>query len=106
MKLGLKKNDQVKVIAGKDKGKTGKVLNVIREKERVIVEKINFVKRHSRASQKTGKGGIIEKEAPLHASNLMLICSKCGKTTRIGHQELDDGKRVRICRKCNEQVDA
>ncbi len=106
MKLGLKKNDQVKVIAGKDKGKTGKVLNVIREKDRVIVEKVNFVKRHSRGGQKTGKGGIIEKEAALHASNLMLVCSKCGQVTRIGHKELDDGKRVRICRKCNEQVDA
>ncbi|MGV8079359.1 MAG: 50S ribosomal protein L24 [Syntrophales bacterium] len=101
----LKKGDIVKVIAGKEKGKTGKVLKTLGEKKRVVVEKVNVVKRHKRPDAK-GKGGILEKESSIHASNVMLLCSKCNTGVRIGHQVLEDGKKVRICRKCQEILDA
>jgi len=104
-KLAIKKNDQVVVIAGKDKGKSGRVLRVIPEKGRVLVERVNIIKRHTKASQKTGKGGILEKEAPLAISNVMLVCSKCNKPARIGHKELEDGSRARVCRRCDELID-
>jgi large subunit ribosomal protein L24 len=98
----IKKNDKVIVLAGKEQGKIGSVLKVEIEKGRAIVEKINVIKRHSRAGSKTPKGGIIEKEAPIHISNLMLICNKCAEPTRIGKQILEDGSRVRVCKKCGE----
>jgi len=97
----LKKGDMVKVLAGKDKGKTGKILKTIPEKDRVIVEKINIVKKHKRPDQKT-KGGIIEKEGPLYVSKVALFCSKCNAGVRIRSKVLEDGKKVRICSKCNE----
>jgi large subunit ribosomal protein L24 len=101
----IKKNDTVKVIAGKDKGKSGKVLRLIPKKDRVIVEKINMVKRHMKPSQQTRQGGILEKESPIHVSNLMLICSKCTDPTRVGYKVLDDDRKVRYCKKCEEVID-
>lgn len=101
----IKKNDSVKVIAGKDKGKSGKVLRVIPKKDRVIVEKINMVKRHMKPSQQTRQGGILERESPIHVSNLMLICSKCTDPTRVGYRTLDDDRKVRYCKKCEEVID-
>jgi large subunit ribosomal protein L24 len=101
----LKKGDVVMVIAGKDKGKSGKILKTIREKDRVIVEKLNMVKRHQRPDAK-GKGGIVEKEGSIHISNVMFLCNKCNKSVRTGFKILDDGKKARICRACNEILDA
>ena len=101
----IKKNDTVTVIAGKDKGKNGKVLRVIPKKDRVIVEKINMIKRHMKPSQQTRQGGILEKESPIHISNLMLICSKCTDPTRVGYKTLDDARKVRYCKKCQEVLD-
>ncbi len=101
----IKKNDTVKVIAGKDKGKSGKVLRVIPKKERAIVEKINMVKRHLKPSQQTRQGGILEREAPIQISNLMLICTKCTDPTRVGYRMLDDDRKVRFCKKCQEVID-
>ncbi|MBN2539802.1 MAG: 50S ribosomal protein L24 [Deltaproteobacteria bacterium] len=102
--MHIKKNDMVKVIAGREKGKTGKVLKVISEKNRVVIEKTNLIKKHQRPDAK-GKGGIVEKEAPLHVSNVMLICNKCNGGVRIGYKVLEDGKKVRICTKCQELLD-
>ncbi|MGD9364938.1 MAG: 50S ribosomal protein L24 [Desulfobacteraceae bacterium] len=105
-KCHIKKDDKVKIIAGKDNGKVGKVLKVDRKKERILVENANIVKRHSRPSAQNRQGGIIESEAPIHLSNVMLLCNKCVKPARIKMQRLDDGRKVRVCRKCNEQIDA
>jgi large subunit ribosomal protein L24 len=105
-KCHLKKDDKVKVLAGKDKGKVGKVLKVLRKKEGVLVENINNVKRHTRPSAQNRQGGIIETEAPIHWSNVQLMCNKCIAPVRIKMQRLDDGKKVRVCRKCNEVIDA
>ena len=101
----IKKDDKVKVIAGKDKGKIGKVLKVNRKKNRLLVEKINIVKRHTRPSQKSRQGGIIEKEMPIQWSNVMVMCNKCVTPARIQMQQLEDGKKVRICAKCGEALD-
>ena len=101
----LKKGDTVKVIAGKEKGKTGKILSTIPDRERVVVEKINLIKRHKRPDAK-GKGGIVEKEGPIHVSNVMYLCYKCGSGVRIGYKILDDGKKARVCAKCHETLDA
>lgn len=105
-KCRLKKDDKVKVVAGKDKGKIGKILKVDRKNHRVLVENINIIKRHQRPSAQNRQGGIVETEAPLNWSNVMLMCNKCVKPIRIKVQQLDDGKKVRVCRKCNEQIDA
>ena len=102
----LKKDDKVKIITGKDKGKIGKVLKVDRKKERVLIENVNIIKRHQKPSAQNRQGGIVETEAPLNWSNVMLMCNKCVKPVRIKMQQLDDGKKVRVCRKCNEQIDA
>jgi large subunit ribosomal protein L24 len=101
----IKKNDTVTVIAGKDKGKSGKVLRVIPKKDRAIVEKVNMIKRHMKPSAQARQGGILEKEAPIHISNLMLICTKCTDPTRVGYRLLDDDRKVRFCKKCNELID-
>ena len=101
----LKKGDTVKVISGKDKGRTGKIQNVIVDKGRVIVEKVNIIKRHQKADAK-GKGGIVEKEGPIHISNVMYLCSKCGVGVRVRYKTLEDGKKVRVCAKCQEILDA
>ena len=105
-KCYIKKDDKVKVIAGKDKGKIGKVLKIDKKKDRVLVENINVVKRHTRATAQNRQGGIVESEAPVPWSNVMLMCSKCMSPVRIRMQRLDDGKKVRSCRKCNEIIDA
>jgi len=99
--MRLKKGDMVKVIAGRERGKSGKILKIVTDKNKVVVEKLNFVKRHQKPDAK-GKGGIVEKEAPIHASNVMLICSKCDGAVRVGHKLLEDGKKVRVCSKCQE----
>ncbi len=103
-KLHVKKNDQVMVIAGKDKGKSGKVLRVLPDQGRVLVENLNVVKRHTRPSQTNKEGGIIEKEAPIAISNVLLLCPGCNKPARTGSKVLDDGSKVRFCKKCNEIV--
>jgi len=100
----IKRDDLVLVTTGKDKGKRRKVLRVIPKENRVVVEKVNIVKKHQRPTQTT-HGGIIEKEAPIHISNVMLICPKCGEPTRVGYKFLEDGKKVRICKKCKESVE-
>jgi len=105
-KCRIKKDDKVKVIAGKDKGKIGKVLRVDRKKNRVLVENVNMVKRHARPSAQNRQGGIIEGEAGIHWSNLMLMCGKCLSPTRIKVQRLEDGKKVRACSKCDEIIDS
>lgn len=101
----IKKDDKVTVVSGKEKGKIGTVLKVDAGKGRLIVEKTNIVKRHSRPSTQTAQGGIIEKEAPLNISNVMLVCGKCTEPTRIGHRRFEDGSKVRVCRKCGESMD-
>jgi large subunit ribosomal protein L24 len=105
-KCHIKKDDKVKVITGKDKGKIGKVLKVDRKKDRILVENINVVKRHTRPTAKNRQGGIVESEATVPWSNVMLMCSKCLSPARIQMRRLDDGKKVRSCRKCNEIIDA
>lgn len=105
-KCRIKKDDKVKVIAGKDKGKIGKVLKVNRKKNRVLVENVNMVKRHARPSAQNRQGGIVEGEAAIHWSNLMLMCGKCMSATRIKMQRLENGKKVRACSKCDEIVDS
>lgn len=102
--MKVAKNDIVLVQSGNFKGKRGKVLKVFPDKQRVIVEGVNLVKRHMRRSQKNPQGGIIEKEAPIHVSNVQVICPKCGKPTRIGRKILENRKRVRVCTKCNEMI--
>ena len=102
--MHIDKNDTVEVIAGDDKGSRGKVLKTFPERNRIIVEKVNFIKRHTRPTQKNPKGGILEKEAPINASNVMIVCPKCGATTRVGHTRLADGSKERVCRQCNEQI--
>jgi large subunit ribosomal protein L24 len=104
-KLHVKKNDMVMIIAGKDKGKSGKVTKVFSEKGRLAVENLNVVKRHSRPTRTNTEGGIIEKEAPLAASNVLLLCGACNKPTRTGVRTLEDGSKARFCKKCNEIVD-
>ncbi len=102
--MPVRKGDTVKVIAGKDKGRTGRIMLVYPDTERVMVERINIVKRHQRPSQRLQKGGIIEKENPLHISNVMLVCPRCKEATRFKREVIDE-KRVRVCKKCDEQID-
>src|SRR5512134_1791526 len=106
MRIRLRKNDTVEVIAGKDAGKRGKILKVLREKGRVIVQGVGFIKRHTKPNpQRNIKGGIAEREAPIHASNVMILCAECGKRTRIGSKRLGDGRKVRVCRHCEGVLD-
>jgi large subunit ribosomal protein L24 len=102
----IRKNDNVVVITGRDRGKKGRVLRVVPAKGRVIVEGVNFIKRHTKPNPRANvKGGIVEREAALHASNVQIVCPECNRPTRIGSRRLDDGSRVRFCRKCNGVVD-
>ena len=101
----IRKNDKVIVRVGREVDKIGTVLKVDCERERVIVEKINMIKRHAKASAQTGQGGIIEKEASLNISNVMIVCDKCAEPTRIGMRLLEDGSKVRVCKKCGEPMD-
>ena len=105
-KVHVKKNDQVFVLAGKDRGKTGKVLKVFVVENRAIVEGINFVNRHTRANpQRNIKGGILPKESSIHLSNLMVVCKRCNKHSRVGISEVQGGRKVRVCKNCNELLD-
>ena len=102
----IRKNDNVLVVTGKDRGKRGRVLRVDPEKNRLIVEGVNIIKRHTKPNpQKNVKGGVVEREASVNASNVQLVCPECGKQTRIGRKILGDGRKVRICRKCEGVVD-
>ena len=103
--MKIRKNDNVLVIAGKDKGKKGKVRFAYPKEQRVLVEGINFIKKHSKARGQVRQAGIIDLEAPIRVSNLMLLCQKCNHPTRIGFTFLEDGRKVRICRSCKEVID-
>jgi len=103
--MQIRKNDTVLVIAGKDKGKKGKVRLAYPKDERVLVDGINLIKRHTRAKGKVRQAGIIEREDPIHVSNVMLLCSRCNHPTRIGFRFLKDGRKVRVCRSCGEVID-
>jgi large subunit ribosomal protein L24 len=102
----IRKNDTVLVVTGKDRGKRGRVLKVLPDKNRLVVEGVNIIKRHTRPNPaKNIKGGIVEREASVDASNVQLVCPECGVQTRVGRRILGDGRKVRICRKCEGVVD-
>jgi len=103
--MAVRREDMVLVLTGRDRGKKGRVIRVFPERERALVEKINMVKRHSKPTQQLPQGGVVEKEATIHLSNLMVVCSKCTKPTRVGVKVLANGKKARICRKCGEILD-
>ena len=105
-RVQIRKNDQVKVISGKSLDKVGRVLRVMRDKNKVVVEGVSMLKRHTRANpSKNIRGGIVDRESPIHISNIMIVCGSCGQATRIGHSILSDGKKIRICRKCGNSLD-
>jgi large subunit ribosomal protein L24 len=111
-KLKIRKDDTIEIIAGKDAGKRGKVLRVLPAERRVVVDKLNMVKRHtkprpapSRSGQQVIPGGVIEREAPLNVSNVQLICPSCGKPSRVGSRLNKDGEKVRFCRNCDKDID-
>ncbi|VBB04847.1 ribosomal protein l24 signature [Lucifera butyrica] len=104
-KLHVRKGDTVVVLSGKDKGKKGKVIEALPKKAKVVVEGVNKVKRHTKASQKVPQGGIVVKEAPLASSKVMLVCPECDKPTRIQKTALASGTKVRVCKKCGEFID-
>ena len=103
--MKIRRDDTVLVIAGRDRGKKGKVRQALPKESRLVVEGVNKVKRHTRPQGTVRQAGIIEREAPLHVSNVMLICTKCNRPTRIGFRFLEDGSKVRVCRECNEVID-
>lgn len=103
-RVHVRKGDTALVIAGKNAGKKGKVLRVIPDSSKVVVEGVNIVKRHARPTQKLPQGGITQKEAPIHSSNVMLYCSKCNSPTRVGKKILDNGEKIRVCKKCGEAI--
>jgi len=105
-RVHIKKNDVVYVLSGKDRGKTGKVLKVIVDKDRAVIEGINQIHKHTRPNpQKNIKGGILPKESPIHISNLMVVCKRCNKHSRTGFSVKQDGRKARICKSCNELLD-
>lgn len=104
-KTKLKKGDTVMIIAGRERGKTGKVLSLNLTEGKLTVEKLNIIKRHTKPSQRNRQGGILEREAPLVLSNVMLYCGSCQKPVRIGIKALEDGRRARICKKCKEVIE-
>lgn len=101
----IRKDDFVRIISGKERGKQGKVLRVFPKEGRLTVERINMIKRHTRPARQLQQGGIIEREGKMHISNVMLVCSKCARGVRVGHHFLEDGKKVRVCRRCGEVLD-
>ena len=103
--MQIKKNDNVIVIAGKEKGKKGKVIAVYPTTNRLLVEKLNMIKRHTRPNQQLRQGGIVEKENPISAANVQLICSKCDKPTAVARKDQGDGTRARVCKNCSEIID-
>ena len=105
-KISIRKGDNVRVMSGRDAGKSGRVLSINPKKNTIIVEHANIIKRHTRPNPaKNIKGGIVEKEGPMHASNVQVVCGNCGKHTRIGHNTLADGSRVRACKRCGTTLD-
>ncbi len=102
--MKLRKGDRVRVISGKDVGKEGEITRVYPEGERVIVDGVNVAKRHQRATGQTMQGGIIDKDMPLHVSNVAIVCSGCDRPTRVGYRFDPDGKKVRVCRKCGKDI--
>ncbi|THB67178.1 MAG: 50S ribosomal protein L24 [Desulfovibrio sp.] len=105
-KVRIKKDDKVMVMAGKDKGKIGKVLKILSKDDRVLVEKVNMVKRHTKGNPyQQVAGGIVEKEAPIALSNVQVLCASCANATRVGYRETEGGDKVRFCKKCNEILD-
>ena len=105
LRVHVKKGDTVQLMWGKHRGKRGKVLQVLTKDGKVIVESVNIVKRHSKPTQKLPQGGIVEKEAAVFSSRVMLVCPKCSKVTRVGHGYLGDGTKVRVCKQCGEQFE-
>jgi large subunit ribosomal protein L24 len=103
--MQVKKDDTVMVISGKDKGKSGKIIKAFPKENKVLIQGLNMVKRHTRLRGRQQLGGIIDKEAPIHVSNVKFICPACGKPTRLGEKFLETGEKVRVCKKCNEIVD-
>jgi large subunit ribosomal protein L24 len=103
--MKIQKNDNVIIIAGKDKGKKGKVRQVLPKKNRLTVEGFNLAKRHSKTKGQAKQGGIIELEAPMDVSNVMLVCPKCSKPARVGYKVMPDGKKMRLCQSCKETID-
>ncbi|NLE95377.1 MAG: 50S ribosomal protein L24 [Dehalococcoidia bacterium] len=103
--MKIKKNDTVLITTGKDRGKKGKVRRALPKDERVVVEGLNMIKRHSRARRAARQAGIVELEAPIHVSNVMLVCEKCKKPAKVGYKTLEDGRKVRICKSCDEPID-
>ena len=101
----VRKGDTVVVVAGKERGKRGKVLRVIPGKSRVLIEHVNMIKKHQRPTQKLRQGGIIEREGALHLSNVLLVCGRCDRPVRIGIKVLADDRKVRICKRCGEPID-
>ena len=101
----LRKDDTVMVIAGRERGKTGKVLRVLAERDRVIIERVNMVKRHTKPRGVQQPGGIVEREASIHLSNVLPICGRCNKPTRVGNRRLADGAAQRVCKRCGEPLD-
>ncbi|MEW5766102.1 MAG: 50S ribosomal protein L24 [bacterium] len=103
--MSVKKGDNVIILGGKDRGKSGKILHVFLKRERVIVEGLNLVKKHSRVRSAQGPGGISDQAAPIHVSNVMLICPNCNKPARVGKRRLEDERKVRVCKRCSEIID-
>jgi large subunit ribosomal protein L24 len=103
--MHVHREDTVLVLTGKDRGKKGRVIRLFTKTEKALVEKINMVKRHTRPSQQLPQGGILEKESPIHISNLQIICAKCGKATKIANKTLSSGQKARVCKKCGEILD-
>ena len=103
--MNIKKGDKVKVLSGKDKGKEGVVLRALPQKERVVVEKVNMIKKAMRPTQQNPQGGISTMEAPIHVSNVMVICPECKQPTRVSHRVNEAGKKVRVCKKCGKDID-
>lgn len=100
----IRKNDTVKVLAGRDKGKSGRVLAIFPNSNKALVEGVNFVKKHARKTQQDQQGGIVSKESPINISDLILLCKACNRTTRVSFTKLSDGSKARICRKCKEII--
>ena len=106
VKMKIRKGDKVKILSGKDKGKTGKVMQVIPSESKIIVEGVNISVKHKKPRGRYQQGGLVNQESPIYASKTMVVCKSCGEPTRIAKKELEDGSRVRACKNCNEQVDA
>jgi len=105
MAAKVRKNDTVQVLSGRDRGKQGKVTRVLPKEDRVVIDGINIRKRHTKAQKPGEQAGIVEFPAPLHLSNVGVVCAKCGRATRVGFRTLADGKKVRVCRRCDEVID-